>query len=174
MTDTNDFAFDFTDVDVDFEDTPELDAVPEDKEEEKPAIEVETPEDDLDKETKDEYLKIFDSIMFEDRFEKEYELGSRYKAVFATRSAEADMSISRQLDGMDFKTMHAFQTMSAVLTMSHSVIELAGTDMRGYTTAERYKFLRTKSSHLIELLADRLIKFDLLVRNALEYGEENF
>lgn len=178
---SKDFVFDFADVDnklnfdqpdVEIEgDEPVLEA--------KPKVEAEVPEveeteESIDEKLKAEYLTIYDSIMFEDKFEKEYKLGTKYSVVFSTRSADADMKISRQLDGMNFSTMHAFQTMSAVLTMSHSMVSLNGTDLSTKSIPDRYNFIREKSSHLIELLADRMITFDHLVRNALEYGETNF
>ena len=177
-----DFVFDFADVDnelkfdqpdVEIEgEEPKLETKPKAAAEEEPK--VEETEEAIDEKLKAEYLTIYDSIMFEDKFEKEYKLGTKYSAVFSTRSADADMKISRQLDGMNFSTMHAFQTMSAVLTMSHSMMSLNGVDLSSKSIPDRYNFIREKSSHLIELLADRMITFDHLVRNALEYGETNF
>lgn len=181
MSNTDDFAFNFEDVDNTLSfDEPEVVI-------EKTAVLIEELAEEVREESQEapadtgptkaekaEFLTIYDSIMFEDKFEKTYPLGTKYKATFATRSADADMTISRQLDNMKFSTMHAFQTMSAVLTMSHSLTHLNGKDLSSMSVSERYNFIRTKSSHLIELLADRMIKFDHLVRSALEYGEENF
>ena len=167
---SNEVSFEVPD-EVIFEDQiATLEAAVTSKPEPEPELEVEGPSE---KEAS-EYLIIYDAIMFEDKFEKTYPIGTKYKVVFTTRSADADMKISRQLDGMNFSTMHAFQTMSAVLTMSHSLVALNGTDCSKMSIEDRYNFLRGKSSHLIELLADRMIKFDYLVRNALEYGEANF
>ena len=177
-----DFTFDFEDVDNEIifdkapevvEEAPTLDVGS--AKEDEPATDEEAEVDEgPTEEQKAEYLTIYDSIMFEDKFEKQYKLGAKYAAVFTTRSADADMKISRQLDSMNFSTMHAFQTMSAVLTMSHSLVSLNGVDLSKKTVPDRYNFIRDKSSHLIEILAGRMVQFDHLVREALEYGEVNF
>ena len=168
MSNADDFTFEFDDVsnELDFSEADKI-VVLEEKEE--PVVEPEAPKDEPSKTEEEEklhteYLVIYDSIMFEDKFEKVYKLGKKYSAI----------KISRQLDNMDFSTMHALQTMSAVLTMSHSLIEVNGTDLSKMTVPERYNLIRTKSSHLIEVLSRHMINFDALVRNALEYGEENF
>jgi hypothetical protein len=173
---SEDFTFSFDDVDNDLdfnEESTTLAVEPEVQEEEKePVQEAEVEEDHTER--NNEYLVIYDSIMFEDKFEKRYKLGKKYSAVFSTRSTDADLKISRQLDGMDFGTMHALQTMSAVLTMSHSLVQLNDKDLSTMSVVERYNFIRTKSSHLIEVLSKHMIEFDGLVRAALEYGKENF
>lgn len=158
-----DFRFDDVDNELEFEAAPE----PEE-------AEPEAPEQEESELQNSEYLAIYDSIMFEDKYEKMYKLGKSYTATFSTRSAEADLTISRQIDGMNFSTMQALQTMSAILTMSHSLVELNGADLRKMKVAERYAYIRSKSSHLIELLSRHMVSFDRLVREALEYGEENF
>lgn len=168
---SKDFEFKFEDVDNELHLEEPAELV---EEEEVPEVEATEGSEDIPEATRTEYLMIFDSIMFEDVFTKVYKLGNKYSATFSTRSADDDMKISRQLDGMNFSTMHAFQTMSAVLTMSHSLVGLNGKDMSDMTVTERYTYIRSKSSHLIELLSDRMIQFDQLVRNALGYGEVNF
>lgn len=172
------FTFDDVDNEIDFKELPGLDETPrepiqEDEIEPSPTP-VKEEESEEDEALKEEYLVIYDAIMFEDTFEKTYKLGKNYSVTFSTRSADADMKISRQLDGMDFATMHALQTMSAVLTMSHSLAELNGKDLRTSKVSERYEYIRAKSSHLIEVLSKKMIEFDQLVREALRYGGENF
>lgn len=173
MTDT---TLDFTFSDVEDEINFELPDIKLDEEEpkEEPKEAEEPAEDEKTEELHNEYLVIYDAIMFEDKFEKQYNLGKKYSAVYATRSTKSDIDISRNLDRMEFSTMHALQTMSAVLTMSHSLMSLNGTDLSEMTTTERYKFIQGKSSHLIEVLSKHMVEFDALVRDALEYGEANF
>lgn len=175
------FVFDDVDNGMDLDDQAELTVAPEVDvivDQEEPAEESKPEEsaepEGISEDLKSEYLSIYDAIMFEDKFEKEYKLGKKYSATFSTRSTDADIRISRQLDSMDFATMHALQTMSAVLTMSHSLVSLNGTDLSSMSVTERYNTIRTKSSHLIELLSRHMISFDKLVRDALAYGEENF
>lgn len=147
-----------------------------------PQVEVETPVEPEQEEQvegdqhpeHDTYLVIYDAMMFEDKYEKTYKLGKRYTCVISTRSADSDLKISRQLDGMNFKTMHALQSLSALLTLSHSLVELNGKDLRDMSISERYEFIRSKSSHLIEMLSRHMVDFDSLVREALSYGELNF
>lgn len=147
-----------------------------------PQVEVETPVEPEQEEQvegdqhpeHDTYLAIYDAMMFEDKYEKTYKLGKRYTCVISTRSADSDLKISRQLDGMNFKTMHALQSLSALLTLSHSLVELNGKDLRDMSISERYEFIRSKSSHLIEMLSRHMVDFDSLVREALSYGELNF
>lgn len=166
---SEEIAFNFADVDNDLHF-------------EEPTLEVEKPEELEEPEASSEdkhpshaeYMDIYDKMMFEDKYEKTYKLGKRYTCVISTRSADADLMISRQLDGMDFKTMHALQSLSALLTLSHSLVELNGEDLRDKSAADRYKFIRGKSSHLIEMLSRHMVDFDSLVREALSYGELNF
>ncbi len=176
MSNTDEFAFNFEDVDnvIDFSDAETVVVKEAEQTVEPVAPEAEAEKTEEDEELHTEYLVIYDSIMFEDKFEKEYKLGKKYSAKFSTRSADADIKISRQLDRMEFSTMHALQTMSAVLTMSHSLVGLNGKDLRDMTPADRYEFIRSKSSHLIEVLSRHMVGFDALVRGALSYGEENF
>lgn len=170
------FTFDDVDNDIDFKELPGVEDEPEvlPEEEEKAEVSEEQVETEEDKALKEEYMIIYDAIMFEDSFEKTYKLGKNYSVTFSTRSADSDMKISRQLDSMEFSTMHALQTMSAVLTMSHSLVELNGKDMRTSKVSDRYEFIRGKSSHLIELLSGKMLSFDKLVREAIKYGDENF
>lgn len=178
---STDTFLNFADVDndIEFKEAPMLSSETveiedEEVQEEKPEEPKGNGKEELTEAQKNEFLIIYDSIMFEDKFEKQYKLGSKYTATFSTRSTDCDIKISRQLDSMEFSTMHALQTMSAVLTMSRSLVELNGKDLSDQTAAERYNFIRTKSSHLIEMLSKHMIEFDGLVRNALEYGELNF
>ena len=167
------FSFEDVDNEISFD---EVEEIIEDIIEEEPKAEPVAEEEVVEhsEAEKAEFLRIYDAIMFEDKYEKEYKLGKKYKVVFTTRSADSDMKISRQLDGMNFSTMHAFQTMSAILTMSHSLVAINGKDCSTLSVQDRYKFLREKSSHLIEMLADKMIDFDHIVRSVLEYGELNF
>lgn len=58
---------------------------------------VEEQKDELTQEQKDEYLVIFDALLFEDVYRETVNLGKRYKAVLRTRTAEEDSMISRRL-----------------------------------------------------------------------------
>ena len=166
-------TFDFKDVDFTKEDGL-LDAV--DTHEEKDIESEEVPEVETkdDSELVGEYLSIYDAMMFEDYFEKVFPLGKRYSCVIGTRSADADLSITRQLDTMNFQTMNAMSTMSALLTLSHSLKEINGKDLRDMKVQERYAYIKSISSHLVEVLSSHLVDFDILVREALSYGSENF
>lgn len=144
-----------------------------DKEPEKEKVEETKPEG-IPKELENKYMMIYDAIMFEDKYELPVSLGKKYSAVFTTRSADADVMVARQLDAMNFQTISAYQTMSAVLTMSHSLVELNGIDLRSMDVGKRYELIKNKSSHLIEVLSRHMVEFDSLVRDALAYGEENF
>lgn len=143
------------------------------KEPEKEKVEEAKPEG-IPKDLENKYMMIYDAIMFEDKYELPVSLGKKYSAVFTTRSADADVMVARQLDSMNFQTISAYQTMSAVLTMSHSLVELNGIDLRSMDVGKRYELIKNKSSHLIEVLSRHMVEFDSLVRDALAYGEENF
>ena len=176
---SNEMTFDFSDVDFtkdetaveevavadDAVDTEALDEMDDSREKE---------ELEEAKRIKEEYLTVYDSMMFEDKFEKTYKLGKRYSCVLSTRSADNDMTITRQLDNMNFKTIHALQSMSALLTLSYSLVEFCGKDLRQLDNKDRYDYVKGMSSHMVELLSNHVVTFDTLVRNALSYGEENF
>lgn len=178
MDNVKEFRFDDVAMDntLDFKEleVKHAEQVAELKTEEPAPVKEEKPTDGLTEEQKDEYMRIYDAMMFEDMFSKEVKLGKKYSVVFVTRSADADVQIARQLDAMNFQTMAAYQTMAAVLTMSHSLKEFNGKDLTDMTTGARYDFIRNKSSHVIEMLSQHMVDFDILVRKALMYGEVNF
>lgn len=167
---SEEYTFNFEDIDNDVAFEAEDTTV---EEVEETSVAEENTED-LKDPNHDEFLLIFDAMMFEDKFEKTYKLGKNYNCVISTRSADADLRISRQLDGASFKTMHALQSLSALLTLSNSLVELNGRDLRDMTVSDRYELIRSKSSHLIEMLSRHMVEFDTLVREALAYGELNF
>lgn len=171
-------TFNFADVDNTLEfdlPTPEADEIISEKTEEaKPEEEQEKEDDGVSQEDKDLFLEIYDAMMFEDHYEKEYKLGKRYSIVLSTRSSDADLGISRQLDSMNFQTMHAMQNMAGLLTLSHCLMEFNGKDLRSMSVRDRYDYVRNKSSHVIERLVQHMLDFDNLVRQALMYGELNF
>ncbi|CAL9954842.1 hypothetical protein VPHD148_0002 [Vibrio phage D148] len=171
MSDEITFNFEDVDTSIDF-DAPQAEVEnTEEPEQDQDALDSEAPQKHPEH---DEYLAIYDAMMFEDKYEKTYKLGKRYNCVISTRSADADLKISRNLDGQNFKTMHALQSLSALLTLSYSLVELNGKDLRDMTTMDRYEFIRGKSSHIIEMLSRHMVDFDSLVREALSYGELNF
>ena len=99
MSNADDFTFQFDDVsnEIDFSEADKI-VVLEEKEE--PVVEPKVPEDEPSKTEEEEklhteYLVIYDSIMFEDKFEKVYKLGKKYSAKFSTRSTDSDIKISR-------------------------------------------------------------------------------
>lgn len=178
MNEPTEFRFDDVDNSLNLDSPAELPKKPVAKK--KPAAkktaakknpEVEAPKEPANKA---ELLTIYDAIMFEDKFEKAYPLGTKYSAVFSSRVAENDISIARQLDVLKFDTMHAMQTMTAILTLSHGLIELNGKDLREMTPTERYDYIRNRPTQLVGVLAAKQIEFDSLVSEALEYGSENF
>ena len=169
---SEEFTFNFEDIDNDvaFEDKPYEEEV---QNTETAEVEKEDQKEEVNP-NHSEYLAIYDAMMFEDKYEKTFPLGKKYSCVISTRSADADLKISRQLDSMNFQTMHALQSLSALLTLSHSLVELNGKDLRDMSVSDRYAFIRSKSSHVIELLSRHMVDFDSTIREALLYGEVNF
>lgn len=161
---STDIDFRFDDVELEKPEVPALE----------PAKEPTEEEVEEDQKYKNELLAIYDAVMFEDKYEERVSLGRKYYAIFITRPAESDALVSRQIDNMDFKTVHAMRTHSAILTLSHSLVELNGKDLRDMEAKDRYDLVKGKSTHLIEMLSRHLIDFDQKVREAMEYGEANF
>lgn len=169
---------DFTEVDnaLDF-DEPMLTAEVQEAVEEVPAL-PELPEEPVEKgpteEEKAKFLKIFDDMFFQGSYEETFKLGSRYSCKLKSRSADEDVKISRQMDAMQFQTMAAYQTMAAVLSLSYSLMDLNGTDYSKMSQADRYDKVRALPSQVVETLSRHMGNFDMSIRDALLYGEENF
>tara|TARA_R110002073_G_scaffold198348_1_gene357358 strand:+ start:1600 stop:2127 length:528 start_codon:yes stop_codon:yes gene_type:complete len=170
--------FEDMDNEVDF-DTPTEDFVIEDaplQEAKKEEVVVDTKVNDrgITKELESTYNKVYDAILFEGKYEKEYKLGKKYGVVVSTRSADEDNIISRKLDAMNFKTVSAFNNMAAVFTLSYSLAEFNGKDLRSMTVTQRYDYVNRLPSPVIELLSTKMLDFDRLIREAMNYGSENF
>jgi hypothetical protein len=123
---------------------------------------------------KAKFLKIYDDLFFQGSYEETFPLGKRYSCKLKSRTADEDVKIARQLDGMQFQTMSAYQTMAAVLSLSYSLMDLNGTDYSGMDQKARYDKVRALPSQVVEMLSRHMSTFDVSIRNALGYGEENF
>lgn len=159
-------------------DEPEL-AKPKEKEADKPAElalkaeSEEAPAGPTEAE-KMEMLNIFDTLLFEGRYEEVVQIGKKYRAVFATRSAADDMTISNRLDSKKFETLLAYQNQSSLLTLAYSLIEWNGEDFREFKPKDRYDVISALPSQAVVVLSDALGKFDAKVMAAVQYGQENF
>ena len=142
-----------------------------------PKVEIEEAEEkepELTQEQKDEYLAIFDSIMFEGSYREVSQLGKRYKVCLRSRSAGEDMLIAQRLDTMSFKTLLAYQNQSALLTLAHSLVYFCNDDLSQMTVKDRYEYVSKLSSGIVPMISEILVKFDAKISAAMEYGKENF
>lgn len=153
---------------------------PKEKEADKPAelalkedAKTEEPDGPTEAE-KMEMLNIFDTLLFEGRYEEIVNIGKKYRAVFATRSAADDMTISSRLDAMKFETLLAYQNQSSLLTLAYSLAEWNGEDYRELKVKDRYQVVSALPSQTVVVLSDALGKFDAKVMAAVQYGQENF
>jgi len=163
---TEEIRFDDIDNDLDF-DEPVEELVEE--------VVEPTPEPEEEKDPKHaEYLMVFDAMMFEGMYEKTYQIGSNYSLTLRTRSTDADLSITRQLDKMELSTIAAFTSASAVLSLSHSLMEFGGVDYRDMEPKVRYAKIRELPSQVITIISKKLAEFDTYIKEVMEYGEENF
>lgn len=151
---------------------------PKEKEAEEPAkLALDEPEvkpEELTPAQKAEYLAIFDTLMFEGAYQERVQIGTRYHAVFRTRSAEEDLTISSRLDARNFQTILAYQNQSSLLTLAYSLVEWNGEDFRAVEPKDRYKIVAGLPSQAVVVLSDALGKFDAKVMQAVTYGQENF
>lgn len=153
---------------------------PKEKEADKPAelalkdeAETEVPDGPTEAE-KLEMLNIFDTLLFEGKYEERVQVGRKYHAVFQTRSAAEDLTISSRLDAMKFETLLAYQNQSSLLTLAYSLAEWNGEDYRDMKVKDRYKVVSDLPSQTVVVLSDALGKFDAKVMAAVQYGQENF
>lgn len=119
-------------------------------------------------------LNIFDTLLFEGKYEERVQVGRKYHAVFQTRSAAEDLTISSRLDAMKFETLLAYQNQSSLLTLAYSLAEWNGEDYRDMKVKDRYKVVSDLPSQTVVVLSDALGKFDAKVMAAVQYGQENF
>lgn len=152
---------------------------PKEKEADKPAElalkedATEVPEGPTEAE-KMEMLDIFDTLLFEGKYEERVQIGKKYHAVFQTRSAAEDLTISSRLDAMKFETLLAYQNQSSLLTLAYSLAEWNGEDYRELKVKDRYQVVSALPSQTVVVLSDALGKFDAKVMAAVQYGQENF
>ena len=152
---------------------------PKEKEADKPAElalkedATEAPEGPTEAE-KMEMLDIFDTLLFEGKYEERVQIGKKYHAVSQTRSAAEDLTISSRLDAMKFETLLAYQNQSSLLTLAYSLAEWNGEDYRELKVKDRYQVVSALPSQTVVVLSDALGKFDAKVMAAVQYGQENF
>lgn len=152
-----------------------------------PLQEAETPLDNLDVEpatddmeadiaedTRKEYMVIFDSMMFEGKYEERISLGKNYHIVLQTRTAEQDMKVTTKLDSMEINTMHAYSNMQALFTIPYALAEINSLDLRQLNYQEAFEKIKMIPSVVLMTISGKLQDFDIKVRSALTYGTENF
>lgn len=138
------------------------------------AAEEKRKKEEEDKKLKEEYLKIFDTIMFEGSYEEVVPLGRSYKATFRSRSSKEDLNIAKRLDGMVFNTTVAYQNQSSLLTLAYTLVQYNNLNMRDMSINERYEYICKLPSAVILVLSSCLVNFDTKIIDALSYGRENF
>lgn len=121
-----------------------------------------------------EMMNIFDTLLFEGLYEERVQIGKKYHAVFRTRSAQEDLTISSRLDALKFETLLAYQNQSSLLTLAYSLVEWNGEDYRTMATKDRYNVVAGLPSQAVVVLSDALGKFDAKVMSAVEYGKVHF
>ncbi len=156
---------DFEAPDVDFEEAPELEPadMPDD-----------SPEQSDEPSNKDELLTIYDALLFEGAYSEIYSLGKRYSVRYRSRTAEEETTILRQLDGMKYNTVQAYQSMSAMSHLAYSLTDYCGKDLTKMDVKDRYDFVSGLPTQVLEILSTNMVDFDSKLQIALEYGKENF
>lgn len=123
---------------------------------------------------KKEYLEIFDTLMFEGTYEESVKLGSKYKALYRTRTTREDNDISKRLDSMNFKTAIAYQNMASIMTLMYSLKQFNAINVTEMAVQDRYAYLCGLPGPILVLLSNQLFKFDQKVLEAVAFGKENF
>ena len=160
---------------------PELKIEVEEKvaeQEEPPKVDLEAPVappvPELTEKQKEEYMTIFDAIMFEGSYKEVVNFGKRYKILLRSRTAGEEMYIAQRMDTMNFKTILAYQNQSALLTLAHSLVQFCNDDLSTMDLKTRYEYVSKLSSGIVPMLSSALVEFDAKISAAMEYGKENF
>lgn len=166
----SDVEFNFEDDALDFSEAPEVEQAETEEVVEEPVAVEETKN-----EKHDEFLKIYDAMMFEGSYEDSFKFGKKYDFRLKTRTSGADATITRAIDRMQFKTLNAFTTAASLMSLSYSLVEYCGTDLSTKKPEERYEYIRENiASQVVEIMTSKLVEFDNNIREALEYGAQNF
>lgn len=148
------------------------------EQEEPPKVDLEAntppPVPELTEKQKEDFMTIFDSIMFEGSYKETVNFGKRYKILLRSRTAGEEMYIAQRMDTMNFKTILAYQNQSALLTLAHSLVQFCNDDLSHMDLKTRYEYVSKLSSGIVPMLSNALVEFDAKVSAAMEYGKENF
>lgn len=132
------------------------------------------PEIKLKEYTKEDLIKVFDDLIFNNEYEEEFLIKGKLKVIFRSRNTEEAMAVSDQLDKSEFKLITTMQERRAFMNISRSLVSYQGRDLKQMTLDDREKFVKKLSLPVIGAISDVLTEFDRKVDLACREGNEGF
>lgn len=123
--------------------------------------------------TLQDLLAIYDDIIFENSFSKEYRLRS-VRFTLKTRSSATVIKVNQALDNLKAQSVNTYQTYSNYLMLAASLKSYNNQDFSEDNLKEAYDYLLTLNTAAIDLMLDKLNEFDQMIGLALKAGKENF
>ena len=120
-----------------------------------------------------ELLGIYDSIIFDSSFDKQYSLRG-LKFTLRTRSSASIMKVNQALDNLKAQSQNTYQTYSNYFMLAASLKSYGTSDFDDSNLKGAYDYLVTLPSPIIDILLGKLNEFDLMIALALQAGRENF
>lgn len=172
---------DFPEMIDPFESIPDLDAVLDAGElkndgkeiEGKSSPQTEGEKSEYDPYTLSELLAIYDDILFENSYSKEYRLRS-VRFTFKTRSSATVIKVNQALDNLKAQSVNTYQTYNNYLMLAASLQSYNNQNFEEDDLKNTYDYLLTLNTAAIDLMLDKLNEFDTMIGLALKAGKENF
>ena len=152
----------------------ENEATEEEVSEPKPDSEKPKGEADKPRYSKEELLRIFDTMLFEGEYREVIKIGKNYSVKLRSRSVGESNDITRKVDALDLKTFLAVQNFTNVITLAYALCEINSKNMMDMSFSERYAKVKELPEGLIIILSGKLFEFDQKVLEAMKAGQENF
>lgn len=120
-----------------------------------------------------ELLNIYDSIVFDNSFDKLYSMRG-IKFSLRTRSSSSIIKVNQALDNLKAQSVNTYQTYSNYLMLAASLKSYGTSDFEEGNLKGAYDYLITLPTPVIDILLVKLNEFDHMISLALQAGRENF
>ena len=120
-----------------------------------------------------ELLSIYDSIVFDNSFDKLYSMRG-VKFTLRTRSSSSIIKVNQALDNLKAQSVNTYQTYSNYLMLAASLKSYGTSDFEEGNLKGAYDYLVTLPTPVIDILLVKLNEFDHMISLALQAGRENF
>ncbi len=127
------------------------------------------------KEQQDEFMEIYDALMFNGEYSKQLTVSKNTSIVVKTRTGDEVFQVGQALEELRPGTDYLVSSYLSLLNLAFSVSHFRGNDLSDIKPyPDRFNFFKKLPAPVLDILAGKLREFDEKVSEATEYCKENF